>query len=212
VLVGCLLVGATIAQAQTTRADSTTMRAIDRIVARANSDGLPGDAVRAKALEGLSRGVPGDSIVRVVAAFADALRQALSLLGEVSPTRDDLLATAGVLTAGVSQAAATRLVAAAHARPGARSVTVPFVVAGDLVVRGVPPDSAAMIVTVAVRRGASDAQLWHLREVIAQDIANGAPPLEAAMLRAGVAPGGPGPQTMPRPISPPVAAPPPGPP
>ena len=171
-LVGSRNVGA---QAPASRADSETMEAIERVVARANSDGLPGDAVRAKALEGLSRGVSGDTVVRVVVAFADALREARSVLGDKSPSREDLLATAGILTAGVSRAAAAGLAAAAHARPGAHTVTVAFVVTGDLVARGVPPDSAAVAVTAEIRRGASDAQLWRLREAIAQDIRTGRP-------------------------------------
>jgi hypothetical protein len=204
-LVGARNVGG---QALASHADSETMEAIERVVARANSDGLPGDAVRAKGLEGLSRGVPGDTVVRVVVAFADALREARSVLGDKTPPREDLLATAGILTAGVSRAAAAGLAAAAHARPGAHGVTVAFVVIGDLVARGVPADSAAVAVTAEIQRGASDAQLWRLREAIAQDIANGAAPLDAAMLRAGVSPASAGGHPPPRPVSPPVAGPP----
>lgn len=199
------------AQSVSPPADSATTAAVDRIVARASADGLPADAVRAKAREGISRGVPGDRVVAVVSAYADALREARALLGDEPPIRQDLVATAGALTAGVSRPAATTLASAAHARPGARTVTVPFVVTGDLVARGVPPDSAAAAVRTALQHGASDAELWRLREAIAHDIADGAPPLEAAMLRTGSTPPA-STHPQPHPTSPPVTGVPPTPP
>jgi hypothetical protein len=202
------------AQAEAPHADSGNAgiaAAIDGIVARANADGLPGDAVRAKALEGMSRGIAGDRVVRVVAAYADSLRAARDLLvasGDRSPAAPELVAAAGALTAGVSRPAATRLAAAARARPVIQTLVVPFVVTGDLVARGVPADSAAAAVGVALHRGASDAELWRLREAIAHDIASGAPPLYAAMLRSGAATG----KAPSPPASRPPASTPPGPP
>jgi hypothetical protein len=203
------LTGAARASSQSVGAgmDSATAAAIDRIVARVNAEGLPGEAVRAKALEGSSRGVPGDRVVRVVAAYADTLRVARDVLGAsgaATPGEQDLVAAAGVLSAGVSRAAATSLAVAARARTAQRAAIVPYVVTADLVARGVPPDSAAVAVGGAVRRGASDAKLWRLREAIAHDIADGAPPLEAAMLRTGTGPA--------RPPMPPASSMPPGPP
>jgi hypothetical protein len=173
---------------QPPRLDSATAAAIERIIARATADGLPGDVVRAKALEGVSRGVPGDRIVRIVTAYAETLRvsrQLLAAAGDRSPTSDDLVAAAHVVSGGVSHEAAGALAHAANDRNGTRVMIVPFVVTGDLVARGVPADSAAVAVTAALRRGASDAQLWRLREAIALDIAGGVSPLESAMLRSG---------------------------
>lgn len=189
------------AQSVMSRMDSTTTVAVERIVARANAEGLPGDAIRAKALEGVSRGVSRDRMLRVVAAYADTLRVARDVLttnGMSSPANEDLVATADVLIAGVSRGAAGRLATAAYARAARQTVTVPFVVVADLVARGVPGDSAVVAVGAAVRRGASDAELWRLREAIVHDIADGASPLEAAMVRTGAGP--------PKPVSPPATS------
>ena len=173
---------------QPPRLDSATAAAIDRIAAQMNAEGLPGDVVRAKAFEGVSRGVPNDRIVRIVTGYAETLRVARGLLqaaGEPAPQTDDLVAAAHALSGGVSREATGALARAARGRNGTHVMTVPFVVTGDLVARGVPPDSAAVAVTAAIRRGASDADLWRLREAIALDIAGGASPLESAMLRSG---------------------------
>ncbi len=180
---------------------------IDSLVAQANAEGLPGDVLRAKALEGASRGVSSERIAQVVVAYAGALRLARSILaesGETPALREELVAVAQALTAGVSRSAAGTLATAAHARTAAPPVTVPFVVTVDLVARGVPADSAAVGVQVAVRRGASDAELSRLREAIARDIGDGVPPLDAAMVRSGADPA--------RPARPPATSMPPVPP
>jgi len=167
------------------RLDSVTASAIQRIVDRANGNGLPTDVLRAKALEGASRGATGERIVVVVEAFEKRLEVARSILGQEATTEAELVAVAGALVAGVSIPAAESLVVAT--RSGTRRpVTVPFIIATDLAARGIRADSATSVVRQMVLRQRSDADLWAIRAAVARDIARGADPADALASRSGI--------------------------
>jgi hypothetical protein len=183
--------------------DSTTAAAIDRIVARTAAAGLPTDVLQAKALEGASRRAPPARIVHVVSAYADALAVGRDALGSGADDAE-LVAAAGTIVAGVSRDALATLAATARrTRPGVR-LTVPLVVAADLVARGVPPAAAADAVRALAAGHTDDSDFWRLREQIATDIDMGTPPLQAALLRtdAGVLAPPPPPPSAPAPPTP----------
>ena len=155
--------------------------AADSLVA----DGLPGDALIAKAAEGLLKGADEERIVLVVHHLAADLRAAAAALGsDASP--GELVAAAGALRAGASPEVVHQLRSAAG--PGTatrrRSLTVALVVVGDLVSRGAPPGIVAGSVTSLLARDASDEDLQALRVAIERDIDAGREPASAAVARS----------------------------
>lgn len=153
---------------------------ITRVIAAAEAEGLPGAPLRAKALEGASRGVAAPRVIQAVLNLAASLRDARALLG-ADRSVDELTAGAAALQDGVPRETLRQL---AGARQG-RSLAMPLVVLTDLVSRGVPSDTIAPLLTSVWRRGISDADLLQLRETISRDIAAGASPRDAALLRLG---------------------------
>jgi hypothetical protein len=169
----------------TRRLDPTTAAAISRIVDSARVDGLPTEPLVAKALEGPIKGVPGDRIVVVVRAFADALRSARRALG-TSATEPEIVAAASAVISGVEPAVIAKLRSTRPAVP----LTMHLVILADLVSRGVPRDTAAGAVYSAARAGLSDAQITSFWKLIEADIAKGIRPAAATVQRARLIPGG----------------------
>ena len=169
--------------------------------------GLPGDALVAKAAEGLLKGATEDRIVVVVHRLAADLRGAAAALGsDASP--GEIVAAAGALRAGASADAVRQLRSAAGPARTVprRPLTVALVVLGDLVSRGAPPAVAVGSVTSLLARHASDDDLQVLRVAVERDIDAGNDPAAAAAARsraladslaAGSAPRAPRPVTAP---------------
>ena len=176
------VVGAAEEDALASRLDAETAAAVRRIAAEAGAAGLPAGVLVAKALEGASKRAPGPRIVAAVRAHAQALAGARDALG---PGTDpgELSAGAGALLAGVPADSLARLRAA---RPSGSRV-VPLVVLADLTTRQVPPPEAAGAVLALLRAGARDEDLLGVRARVEHDIAAGAAPATAAMLRTRAA-------------------------
>jgi hypothetical protein len=173
-----------------TRLDAETAAQVQHLVDAAQSQGLPTEPLISKALEGAAKRAPVERILSAVRAQSAALGDARAALGDSSST-SEIVAGAGALLAGVARDSLVRLRAT---RPG-QALVVPLVVLADLVTRKVPTEAAASAVLTASRAGAHDADLLRMRERIERDIAAGALPANAAMLRArglmptGAAPG-----------------------
>lgn len=165
----------------TRRLDAATLAQVTVVLDAARVAGLPLEPLVDRALEGASKGASSDRIaaaIRKLAADLDAARRALNG-GDVA----ELEAGASALRAGVSADALARLRTARSREP----LTVPLAVLADLVVRGVPADTAATYVLAMVR--ASDEQLVAFQRNVERDIALGAPPLAAAAVRVNATAG-----------------------
>jgi hypothetical protein len=161
------------------RLDAATAAEVERIVDGARARGLPTEPLISKALEGAAKRAPGERIVAVVRAQAEAFGSARSALGD-SSSEAEIVAGAAALLADVPGDSLARL---RVARPH-QSLVIPLVVLSDLVARRVPTGAASSAVLLAARAGARDADLLRLRERVERDIASGASPGGTALLRA----------------------------
>ncbi|HEX3159547.1 MAG TPA: hypothetical protein VHQ45_13580, partial [Gemmatimonadaceae bacterium] len=148
------------------------------LVDSARAEGLPTDALVERALEGASKRAPDDRILSAVRRLRTALGASRRALGS-SASPAEVEAGASALQAGASSAV---LAGIRRERPHQASLTVPLSVLADLVVRGVPVDTAAHAVLALTRGG--DAVLVAYRRDVERDIAVGALPAAAASLRA----------------------------
>jgi hypothetical protein len=163
----------------TARLDPATAADVQRTVDGAAAQGLPTAPLISKALEGAAKRAPPERIVAAVRAQAAALGEARAALGDTS-SEAEIVAGAGALLAGAPR---DSLVSLRASRPG-KPIVVPLVVLADLVTRNVPPGAAVEAVLTASRARAGDADFLALRRRVERDIAAGASPAEAALLRA----------------------------
>ena len=161
------------------RLDAATAAEVVRLVDAARADGLPGEPLVSKALEGEAKGVAPERILVAVRAQLAALGGARVALGARS-SETELVAGAGALLAGVPAESLARL---RSTRPD-QSLVVPLVVIADLVARRVPTPTAATVVVALTRAGVRDPELMRLRERIERDIGSGTAPASAALARA----------------------------
>ncbi|MGE5801686.1 MAG: hypothetical protein ACM358_05475 [Gemmatimonadota bacterium] len=173
------------------RLDSATASALGRLIDSVSAQGVPREPLVAKALEGATKGARADVIVAAVQRLASSLAEARSMLGPAA-TRDELVAGASVLRAGVP-GAGLREMRAARRGP----LTVPLVVLGDLLARGVPAGKGLTLMTAACRSGVSDQDLLQVRDQVRADIQAGAGPAAAAELRLQGVLRGPSPSVSP---------------
>lgn len=157
------------------RLEPSVRAAVSQIVTAAAKDSLPTRPLVAKALEGASKGASGERIVSAVKAYADALRKARGAIGPRS-TEAEIVAAASAIQAGVPGDTLSRL---RSARPH-DSLVVPLVVLSDMVARRVPVQVASLAVVASARAGASDSDLFSIRERVEKDIQAGVPPATAA--------------------------------
>jgi hypothetical protein len=168
------------------RLDSATAGAVTRLADSVRAVGLPSDPLIGVALEGASRRASSERILAAVREYAAALGVARQTLGD-SAVSDEIVSAAGVLVAGV----APRVVVDYRSARPAGALTVPFVVLADLIARGIPADTAASALGVALRSGASDDDLVEFRRRVERDIAAGARPTTAMTIRRRDLPGTP---------------------
>lgn len=162
------------------RLDSATQRRVEQLIGSALADELPTEPLVDKALEGASKGAPGDQIVQAVARLLADIQVARSILGGEADDYE-LLAGAGAVRAGAS---AERIETVVRSRPNMSSL-VPLAVLTDLVALGVPPGTAASAVLALTESGASDAELDNLLRNVSSDIQAGYPPVQATAIRSG---------------------------
>jgi hypothetical protein len=161
------------------RLDGATLAEVQPLLDNAEARGLPTAPLVSKALEGAAKGAPRERIVAAVRSQVAAMAEARAALGDTS-SASEIAAGAGALMVGVPRDSLERL---RSLRPG-QALVVPLVVLADLVARRVPAERAAEAVLTASRSRARDADLLKLRQRIESDIAAGAAPGEAAILRA----------------------------
>jgi hypothetical protein len=160
----------------THRLDSTTLAAVGALLDSARTAGLPVEPLVQRALEGAAKHAEPDRIVAAVRRLAGELGVARAALGrESSPAELD--AGASALRAGVRPEDLTLL-----RQRRTQSLTVALAALTDLVVGGVPPDSAASAVLALAAR-ARDDQIADFRRAVERDIALGATPAAAAAVR-----------------------------
>lgn len=160
------------------RLDPGTGQLVARLVDSARAAGLPTEPLVDKALEGASKGAPGQRIAEAVRALLGDLGRARSALGGGSEA--ELLAGAAALRAGLPPPAIGEL-RRAH---GAGSLAVPLATLADLVARGVPVEAAQDAVIALAARDTPDAGYVELRRVVEADIGAGVPPAASASVRA----------------------------
>jgi hypothetical protein len=148
-----------------------------------DAEGLPGDALVAKAAEGLLKGADDHRILVAVNRLASELRAAGAALGR-DASESEVVAAANALHAGASPELLRRLRALAPAGQRDGRLTVPLVVITDLVSRGAPVHVAAESVISLLASHATDADLQALRAGVERDIIAGDDPATAAAARS----------------------------
>ena len=134
------------------RLDPRTAAAVRSLIDSAIVEGMPSEPLVAKALEGESKGAPGERIVVAVRNLAGGLAVARAALGAGS-TSAELVAGAGALRSGASTGVLSRL----REIQGKQSVLLPLATLSDLIARGIPVERAAATVLALAERGANEA-------------------------------------------------------
>ena len=163
------------------RLDAETYRGVSAVIRSTSEMGVPTQSLVSKALEGASKGASGERIVAAVKRLAGQLVLARGALGE-SSSAAELDAGATALHIGVSP---EQLASLRAARPR-QSLTIPLGMLADLVARGVPTDSAGVVVLALARTNMRDEDFVAFRRNVERDIALGAPPAAAASVRVNV--------------------------
>jgi hypothetical protein len=161
------------------RLDAATAAAVERIVQDARGRGLPVEPLIQKALQGASKQATGERITQAVRALHGRLDAARSIIG--AGAEADLVSAAAALEAGATRSSLERLRAARReGEPFAPAcLTLAF-----LVGKGVEPDRAADVLGDLLVARARDSDFVLLQRLIDADVRAGAPPLEAARVRA----------------------------
>jgi hypothetical protein len=161
------------------RLDARTRDAVVVLIDSARTEGIPGEPLVQKALEGASKHADGARILTAIRMLARELGDARSALGP-SSTDAEVIAGASALHAGIAPAALSRMRASrAHG-----SLTVALAVLSDLIARGVPGDTATTVISALTGAGAPDAELLRFQQGVERDIAQGATPSAAIGVRA----------------------------
>jgi hypothetical protein len=143
----------------------------------AEREGLPGEPLVLRALEGSAARAPGPVIVNAVRSLRGQLGTARRMLGR-GASAPELGAGAAALQVSVQPNVLATL---RRARPSG-SLIVPLSVLTDLVSLGVPADTAARTVVALAR--VADATLVAFQRDVERDIGIGALPAVAASIRA----------------------------
>lgn len=141
------------------RLDAVTLQAVTSYIDSSRDDGIPAEPLIQKALEGASKGAPGDRIVAAVRNLGSLMRTARSALGSESNDRE-IVAGAAALRAGAAPDGLRNL---RRAR-GASNLEVPLAVLADLVGLGVRVETAYESVLDLARSRAPDAEFIRLKE------------------------------------------------
>jgi hypothetical protein len=161
------------------RLDAHTRDAVVTLIDSARAEGIPGEPLVQKALEGASKHADGPRILTAVRMLAGELGDARAALG-TSSTDAEVIAGASALHAGIAPAALSRM----RASRTHGSLTVALAVLSDLIARGVPGDTATTVISALTGAGAPDAELLRFQQGVERDIAQGATPSAALGVRA----------------------------
>ena len=141
-------------------------------VEKASREGLPTALLRAKIAEGTAQHASPSRIATVAAAYYKALGDARTL--SITDTTE-WEAAASALRGGVSLDALREIRSARHGTQAAMA----FIVALDLIQRGVPADSVRSGLVQAIKSGATDRDLLALQTHVATSMVNGTSALAA---------------------------------
>ena len=133
-------------------------------VAEARSRGLPARSLEQRALMLARKGAEPGAIARSVADQSRAMGEARAALARGRagrPADDEVAAGAEVIRKGVDGAEISAL---ARRAPSGRALTVPLLVIGSLVDRGLPSDAALARVLERMSARATDAELARMPE------------------------------------------------
>lgn len=150
---------------------------VDSLLDAARADGLPTEALVARALEGAAKGAPPPVIVAAVTRLRDELAVARVAFGAAASSAE-LTAGASALRAGATGDDLARL----RTRRAGQRLTVAAAVLADLVATGVPVDTAITAV-LALAPSAGDADYIAFRRNVQRDVALGASPAAALGVR-----------------------------
>ncbi len=178
---GALMLGTRLAAQEPVlqaRLDAATYRSVSVLLDSARVAGIPTQSLVSKALEGASKGASGERIVAALRRLSGELAAARGALG-VESSAAEIDAGATVLHIGVEP---RQLASLRAARPH-QSLTIPLGMMADLVARGVPTDSAGVVVLALARAKMRDEDFVAFRRNVERDIALGAPPAAAASVR-----------------------------
>ena len=151
------------------------------VIDSARSSNLPVDPLVRKALEGDTKGAGDELIFRAVTALFDRMLLAQAILGK-HIVELDYTAAAAAIYAGVDSTALLRLLTALPPREKDDppvSLSVELTVLTDLIVRGVPPESASSVMARLVAAEVSGERLYALCTNVGRDIGVGVVPDEA---------------------------------
>ena len=158
--------------------------AIERLADSLASERLPANALRDKAAEGVLKGANDETIVLVVRALAQRLRDARAAMGPAT-SEDELLAGAAVIYAGVTPDALARFASTQRKRGDTgNSLTVPLSIVAHLTSKKVPGAMALSSVESLMSRGARDIDFGTFRISVERDLQAGRSPKDA--LDAGI--------------------------
>ena len=180
-VLGALMLGTRLAAQEPVlqaRLDAATYRSVSVLLDSARVAGIPTQSLVSKALEGASKGASGERIVAALRRLSGELAAARGALG-VESSAAEIDAGATVLHIGVEP---RQLASLRAARPH-QSLTIPLGMMADLVARGVPTDSAGVVVLALARAKMRDEYFVAFRRNVERDIALGAPPAAAASVR-----------------------------
>jgi hypothetical protein len=158
------------------RLDPGIRARIAALVDSARADSLPGEVLIQRALEGTTKGAPGERIVLAVRALHHRLREARRLLG-AGREPDELVAAAGCLAAGVDSMTLHTLSTGSRVT----SLTVPLIVLTDLVGRGAAQEVASDVTVRMVGAGLEDQAFLDLRATVQQSLQRGVPASDAVL-------------------------------
>ena len=163
VVSGSLLVSGAAAQGtdpRLERLDQATRPVIMALVDSARAAGLPVNPLVERALEGATKGAPGEIIASAVRRLAGDLGRAREALGPRA-SQSELCAGAAALRAGAGPDVLNQM----RRVRGHQSVAMALAVLTDLVARGVPVDTAATAV-LTLAAAARDEDLVEFRRAV----------------------------------------------
>lgn len=161
------------------RLDPQTAAAVAALVDSARTLELPAEPLVQKALEGQSKGASGDAIVGAVRALIRDLATARDALGDDVGV-DALRLAAAALDAGATPSQLERL--RAHRSREAFAGGLAGLV--YLISRGVPAEQSLDLIAAMLNARLSAAEFASLQRLVERDMMAGAPPAEAAAVRA----------------------------
>jgi len=157
----------------TGRVPEVAIAPVDSVVRAAEADDLPTEPLVQKALEGAAKHAAPGQIVEAVAAHADQLRQARTLLsraGGPPPTAAEITSVAAVMVRGLPPPLAERIVTALPNEPPGPALHA----VADLAGHGFAEDAAVDLIVAAARVGLRGLRLLDVATAAVHELQRGA--------------------------------------